>query len=71
MNRPRTNTSDKPLPDFAIGDRVKSRRVGNKPAFSGTVLERVVNGWGDPFFHVQEDGGSLWHRDQEDLEAAQ
>lgn len=52
--------------DCYIGQRVRSRAVGSKPAFVGTIVERMHGA-----FHVKDDeDGSLWHREPRELSEA-
>ena len=48
--------------EFAVGDRVFSKKVGNREAFEGEIVEQVVGG-----FNVRDDAGNLWLRNSREL----
>jgi hypothetical protein len=48
---------------FDIGVRVRSKQVGSRVPFTGTIVEKMHSAW-----HVlADDDGQLWHRTSREL----
>lgn len=60
-NRPR-------FKDLNVGDKVRSRPIATKPAFSGIIVEKVM---GRSYFNVRDESdGTIWHRKADELQLA-
>lgn len=52
---------------FEVGDIVESVQVGGREKFVGTISELLTTYRRDSYYHVKDDDGVEWHREEAQL----